>query len=87
MLKIKDNVTYQKLNAIGFRLDNFNDCYQYEPDASTIVAIYKDNKQITITYLSGYEIVEQDEIEDISLKELYDYCPKLKGLVLEDKER
>ena len=81
MLKIKDDVTYQKLNAIDFRLDNFNDCYTYEPDGSTIVTIYKNNRQITITYLSGYEIVEQDEIEDISFEELYDYCPKLKGLV------
>ena len=81
MLKIKDDVTYQKLNAIGFKLDNFNDCYIYEPDSSTIIAIYKYNKQVTITYLSGYEIVEQDEIEDISFEELYDYCPKLKGLV------
>lgn len=81
MLKIKDNVTYQKLNAIGFRLDNFNDCYDYEPDGSTIISIYKYNRQVTITYLSGYEIVEQDEIEDITSEELYDYCPKLKDLV------
>lgn len=81
MLKIKDNVTYQKLNALGFRLDDFNDCYSYEADASTIISVYKDNKQVTITYLSGYEIVEQDEIEDITFEELYFYCPKLKDLV------
>lgn len=30
MLKIKDDVSYQKLNAIGFKLDKFNDCYNYE---------------------------------------------------------
>lgn len=77
MLKIRDDVTYQKLNAIGFRLDDFNNCYMYEPDSSTVIAIYKYNKQITITYLSGYEVIEQDEIEDISFEELYDYCPKL----------
>lgn len=48
MLKLKDNVTYQKLNAIGFRLDNFNNCYSCELLDGTEISIDKQNKYIYI---------------------------------------
>ncbi|HAB66531.1 MAG TPA: hypothetical protein DCE23_04090 [Firmicutes bacterium] len=83
MLKIKDNVSYQKLVALGFRKDDFNNCYNYEPDSETIITVYyyDNSKCVTITYVSGYEIKEYDEIEDISIDELKQYMPKLVDLL------
>ena len=83
MLKIRDDISYQKLNSIGFRLDNFNDCYNYEYSKEIVISIDKYDKVISIVYITFYYddgIDEYDE-RNISFKELYEYCPKLKGLV------
>ena len=81
MLKVKDNVTYQKLNAIGFRLDNFNNCYSCELLDGTEISIDKQNRYIYLIFKSGYEIIEYDDKEATSFEEVYYFCPELKGLV------
>lgn len=88
MLRLKRNVTYQKLNAIGFRLDNFNNCYSCELLDSTEISIDKDNKNIYFIFKSGYEIIEYDDKEAESFEQLYYFCPELKGLVekVDDKQ-
>lgn len=83
MLKIKDDVSYQKLNSIGFKLDNFNDCYNYEYSNEVVISIDKYNKTISIIYITFYydEGINEYDERNISFKELYEYCPKLKKLV------
>lgn len=83
MLKIKDNISYQKLNAIGFKLDKFNDCYNYEYSKEIVISIDKYDKVISIVYITFYydEGIDEYDERNISFKELCEYCPKLKGLV------
>lgn len=81
MIKIKDSVTYQKLNAIGFRLDNFNNCYSLELLDGTEISIDKEYKYIYFIFKTGYEVIEFEDREPESFEELYHFCPELKGLV------
>lgn len=88
MVKLKDNVTYQKLNAIGFRLDNFNECYIFEYGEDVTICIYKNNR-ILWTYIEdGYEYRELAYDGCTTIEELKEYCPKLAGLVekVDDKQ-
>ena len=81
MLKIKDGVSYQKLNAIGFRLDDFNDCYTYEIDCDVSISIFNNNKHIMTFIEEGYEYRELAYDGFTTIEELQIYCPELIGLV------
>ena len=86
MIKIKDDVTYQKLNAIGFRLDKFNDCYSCEILDGTEISVDRHSKIIYLIFKSGYEVIEYDDEEADSFEQIYYYCPELKGLVEQVEE-
>lgn len=81
MLRIRDKVNYQKLNAIGFRLDDFNDCYTYEVDEDVSISIFNNNKHIMTFIEEGYEYRELAYDGFTTIEELQSYCPKLLNLV------
>lgn len=80
MLKIKDDVTYQKLNALGFRLDRFNDCYDWSYGDLTF-SIFRKSKKIMTFVEEGYETPELIYDEYTEIEELEEYFPRLIPLV------
>lgn len=81
MLKIKDNVTYQKLNKIGFRKDYFNETYDYEIDADITISINENDKRLTTFVESGYEIRELDSDDYTTMEQLEHWLPEMVNLV------
>lgn len=80
MLKIKDNVTYQKLNSLGFRLDDFNDCYNWSYGYLTI-SISKKRRTLMTYVEEGYETLELVYDEFTTIEDLFEYFPRLIDLV------
>lgn len=86
MLKIRDDVTYQKLNKLGFRKDDFNECYDYEVNSDVTISIDIHNKILTTFVWEGYEYRELASDEPTTIEQL-EYCfPKMIDLVEEVKE-
>ena len=81
MLKIKDSVTYQKLNKIGFRKDYFNETYDYEIDADITISIDENDKRLTTFVESGYEIRELASDDYTTIEQLEYWLPEMVNLV------
>lgn len=82
MLKIKDDVTYQKLIGIGFHVNNWDGCYDYEYGEDVTIAIYKESREVW-TYIEEYtgEYRELAVDEPTTIEQLESWCPKLIPLV------
>lgn len=81
MLKIKDDVPYQKLIGIGFHVNNWDDCYDYEYGEDVTIAIYKESREVWTYIVEGYEYKELAVEEPTSIVQLESWCPKLIQLV------
>ena len=82
MLKVRKEVTYQKLIGIGFHSNDWDNCYDYEYGEDVTIAIDKDNREVW-TYIEEYsgEYRELAVDEPTSIVQLESWCPKLIPLV------
>lgn len=71
-----EKIDLKELEKYGFEYDDFNDCYTNEIKEDTEISVFCNNRVISVTYWSGYEVKEADDME-ISYEELKQYCPNL----------
>ena len=82
ILKLKDNVTYQKLNKIGFRYDDFNECFEIEINEDVSISIWwKGNKTLTTFITEGYEYKELASDDYTTIEQLKHWLPQMINLV------
>ena len=71
-----EKIYLKELEKFGFKYEEFNDCYTNEIKEDTEISVFCNNRAILVTYWSGYEIKEADDME-ITYEELKQYCPDL----------
>lgn len=82
MLKVKDNVSHQKLNALGFYKNDWENSYDKETDYDCTISMDIENRLLTTYCFSGgYETVELESNDWTTIEQIEFLVPKMKDLV------
>lgn len=89
MIKLKDDVTYQKLIHLGFRKNRRTNGYDYKINAYTCVSILPDKTVKVYTNLNGIESDEDTRFTtyDTTKDQLDNLLPKIIPYVENDLEK